>query len=114
MLSLVWPETLKDEVIQAQKPVLFALLNKDESYQDQIKALEKVIHLFNKHIKVCLGIEEFLESFFEHFGINGAPLYFLFYDGKEVQRFFGHAKTKDLIGIAEVGVRLSKNKKTQL
>ena len=96
MLSLIKPDMLKQGVSNQEIPVLIGFLRKKEAFSGQIMVLENLFQLYGDRLKICLGDEYFLDIFFEKFGFQGTPFYLLFSDGKEKNRFFGHAEVDEL------------------
>lgn len=99
MLSLVSPHVLEQEVLNAETPVLIGFFRQGKTFCDQIKALEILADIFGDRLKVCLGDEYFLETFFQQFGFSGTPFYLLLSNGRERGRYFGHADMDDLEGL---------------
>jgi len=96
MFSLITPEMINPEVFREGKPVLLAFLRKGNDFAEHTKTLKHLSELYEDRLKVCLGDELFLDTFFKWFGFRGTPFYLLVSDGKVIGRFLGRADVGDL------------------
>lgn len=96
MLSFVNPTTLESEISHGHMPILIAFLRNDHAFAEQISILKDFARLVGGQMKICLGDEYFLDTFFQQFGFSGTPFYLLISHGKEQHRYFGQASLDDL------------------
>lgn len=96
MLSFVNPTQLEFEITHENRPIFASFLGDDSIFLEQIALLKEIDALAGEQLKMCLGDEYFLDTFFQWFGFRGTPCYILFSEGAERSRFFGYAGRQKL------------------
>ncbi len=88
-------DSFYSEIIMEERPVLLAYIRRDYEYREQTEVLESVSKMYGDAVKACVLDEEPIGEF-KKLGIDGDPIFFVFYEGKERGRMFGKADIETL------------------
>jgi thioredoxin-like negative regulator of GroEL len=91
-------EAFEDLVRKEKSPLFLACVSEGIDYPEQIKSVTNINEKYCHLIKVCLLNPDDNENFGCRHGMDGTPTFYIFHNGREIDRFLGMADKKSLEG----------------
>ncbi len=86
----------KENVLEAQIPVLLACLRCELNPEDQLQLLSNAARDYGDGLRICVVDAQQSNGFRNEYRVMGTPTYLLFEKGKEVDRMLGRADQRSL------------------
>ena len=94
MFTSIHLDNFDSEIAEEEGPVLLAYIRSDHEYKEQTEVLDVIAKKYGDRLKVCLLDENNIAELGKRLGIEGAPTFIGFNDGKERGRLLGKVDAK--------------------
>ena len=110
MFKSIDMDNFQSEVLEQKRPVILAYIRRDYQYKEQTDVLNSISERFGDAVKIYL-IDGESAQMLRTLKIRGAPVFLIFYRGKETVRILG--KTTAEILASPLGLIGEQNENTQ-